>query len=167
MKVFISQAKDKARAFALELHFWIKANLDNMDTWCAADIECLNHGNSFPQDIVNNALSSDVCLAILTPQSVSAYWLNFEVGIFFGQQNKNVFTILCDGLHHSDLGDHPLTALGQNYSSFSLDSLTNLIFSMYKHNDSGVSLQTVKNNIAPNFKQLEEKYNTIFGKKKL
>jgi len=164
MKLFISWAKDSSKEIALALHQWIPAvTLHNVKTWCSADPACLPQGSGFPESILAASKDTDACLVILTRENLSAWWVNFEAGLFFGQQKK-VYAILCGDLTHSVLGaqGHPLSVNGVNYTSIDKDSLSSFLTSL-KSNDPDWLKNDFKTTVDSRFESLKSKYDAIFN----
>lgn len=164
MKLFISWAKDSAKEIALALHEWIPAvTLNNVSTWCSADPTCLPQGSGFPEKILSAAKECDACLVIVTRESLSGWWINFEAGLFFGQEKK-VYAVLCGDITHQMLGSHghPLSVNGVNYTSITAASLASFLVSL--KSDDPVWL---KNDFGPHvnarFSVIKEKYDDVFG----
>jgi len=164
MKLFISWAKDSAEAMALELHSWIpRVTLNNVKTWCSADPKCLPQGENFPAKVLHAAIECDACVAILTRESLSGWWVNFETGLFFGQK-KPVYAVLCGDVTHSMLGahGHPLSANGVNYTSIDKASLASFLTSL-KINDPDWVKNDFSKQVTDNFAELGGKYDALFG----
>ena len=164
MKIFISWAKDSAKEMALAFHSWLpKVTLSMVETWCSADPKCLPHGSGYPNTILENAKNSDACLVILTRENLSGWWVNFESGLFFGQ-NKKVYAVLCGDLTHEMLGaqSHPLSVNGVNYTFISEDSLSSFLTSLKPEDPKWVGID-FKAQVSNNFETMKKKYNCIFN----
>jgi hypothetical protein len=163
MKLFISQAKDSARDIALALHSWLpKTTMNVVNTWCAADPKCLQQGSGYPDAILQASRDCDACLAVLTRESIVAWWLNFETGLFFGQ-NKKVYALLCGDVTHQMLGahGHPLSANGVNYTSLTEESLASFLASL-KSGDIDWLKNDFKEQVSYRFKEIKSVYDGIF-----
>lgn len=166
MKIFISWAKESAQEIALCLHEWIPtATMNQVTTWCSADFKCLPQGAGYPQTILDAALDADVCLAILTRESINGWWLNFETGLFFGQK-KQVYALLCGDLTHQTLSgaSHPLSVNGVNYTMPTENGLAGF-FESLKQDDPKWQKNNFKKYVANHFSEFESKYDSIFDKR--
>lgn len=164
MKIFISWSKDSSKSIAMALHEWIPAiTLKQVKTWCSADPKCMPAGAGLGQKILDAARDCDACLVILTKENLSGWWVNFEAGLFFGQ-NKNVYAILCGDLTYQDLGrhNHPLSVNGVNYTSIEPDSLVTFLTSL-KHQDRDWASLDFKQLVDDRFSPLKSKYDSVFG----
>ena len=164
MKLFISWAKDSAKAIALALHDWIPAvTLNQVNTWCSADPKCLQQGSGFPETILRAAKESDACVVIVTRESVSGWWTNFEAGLFFGQ-GKKVFAVLCGDVTHQTLGSwgHPLSVTGVNFTFITEDSLTSFLVSL-KPDDQNWLSANFKPAVSARFNEIKSQYDEIFN----
>ena len=167
MKIFISWAKKNPTGdFAMKLHEWIPQVFPNLKTWCSADPQCLPQGPGFPNHIMENIADSDICLAILSCESVNEKWVNFETGAFFGMK-KPVFALLCEGVTHQTLASqgHPLSSNGINYTSFTPESLTAFFISIHALDcsTSKPSADNIKKSVDRWFADLSGEYNKIFN----
>lgn len=166
MKLFISWAKDEAREIAICLHDWIsKVTLGQISTWYSGDPVCLPQGQGFANTILEKAENCDACLVILTQENISAWWVNFEAGFFFGQKKK-VYVLLCGGLAPNKLAykNHPFSATAINFTSFSQEGLTNFLISLKSEDPSWVAMkEQIRKSVNDNFSIMQEKYDSVFS----
>lgn len=163
MKVFISWSKDTSKKVALEFHSLIGSMTQyQVDTWCSADPTCLPQGSGYPEAILKAAKECDACLVILTHDNLAGHWINFEPGIFFGQEKK-VFAFICKGLEHSDLAssNHPLSVNGVYYTYMTEESLANF-FTSLKSNDPKWAKIDFRSLVRASFSELNGRYEAIF-----
>ena len=135
MKIFISWA-GYSKDLALAIHKFVPdASMNILETWVSADVKCLPQGPGFPAKILEAVRDCDVCLVILTEQSIKNWWVNFEVGTFYGM-GKPVFGLLCGTVTYELLQGkgHPLGANGTSFTSPTANSLSDLFISILNGN---------------------------------
>jgi hypothetical protein len=111
-----------------------------MVPWASFEINDLPQGADDQGRIIASALKSDLCLCILSKENLVHQWINFEAGLFYGKRADvfSVYTILIDGLSHTDLTGsitktHPLSRIYHCLLSTNTDNLKSLLVTLYKN----------------------------------
>jgi hypothetical protein len=91
-------------ALAKYLKQWIEHNVSGCRAFCAGVPDDLPPARDWLKEIVTQARSSDLCLVLLSPDSLDKQWLYFEAGLTLGAKDINmVGPVLYGGLTTNEI----------------------------------------------------------------
>ncbi len=93
MRLFLSWSGDRAKAIALFLRSWLKSINQNIKPWMSeVDIE---KGTVGPEEIAAQLADTNFGILILTPESQTSLWVNYEAGALSkGGKQSRPWTLL-------------------------------------------------------------------------
>lgn len=161
--LFISHSGDST-PLADFFHEWIEFIIPTISTWVSSDPKCLSQGLNYPQSILNAAGNSKACFSILTEKNKNRHWINFEAGLFKGQELP-IYALLCGNLSYKKLSNdnHPLSSLGMNYTLPTYESLESFFISLNNTFDNKIPEKVLKKNFKDNWSSFENKYSELFN----
>jgi len=101
MKVFISWSGERSRALAEAVHNWLPNVIQAVQPWMSAND--VDKGSRWRTGLANELEQTTVSIICLTPENLTAPWLNFEAGALSKQSGSSYVCTLLFGLDPIDI----------------------------------------------------------------
>ncbi|MFD2428562.1 toll/interleukin-1 receptor domain-containing protein [Sphingobium scionense] len=102
MKVFISWSGEDSRKIASELYEWLPMVVQSIQPYMSS--ESIDKGTRWASSIANELEGTHVGIVVLTPNNVTAPWINFEAGALAKIVDDTRLAPILFGLKPSDVG---------------------------------------------------------------
>ncbi len=102
MKVFISWSGDASRKIAAELFEWLPMVVQSIQPYMSA--ESIEKGTRWATSISEELEGTSVGIVVLTPDNITAPWINFEAGALAKVVDDAKLAPILFGLKPSDVG---------------------------------------------------------------
>jgi TIR domain len=152
MKVFISWSGERSRLLAQALHWWLPLVLHYVKPWMSdADVSA---GDRWSTVIAKELETSNFGIICITPENLQSPWVMFEAGALAkAMQGSKVIPLLFN-LEIREISG-PLAQF--QAKKFNRDGVEEVIGSINKSTESGVSEERTKQLFSPLWPELEKK----------
>ncbi len=169
MNIFLSWSKPKSKEIAFEMKTFLEGLFRNQVTiWMST--ESISFGSMSMLDINRALKSSDICIALITEENVTAPWIMYETGAIAsnnfseksGKSKDAVIPIVFDNVNANTFNGHPLNQFQR--LTFKRDTMLKLIVQLNDRINAFSNEQTLKTQFTLNWSMLNRNVKSIIRK---
>ncbi|MBW7475689.1 TIR domain-containing protein [Paenibacillus oenotherae] len=127
MKVFLSWSGDVSKKLATVFHDWLPSVIQSVEPYISS--EDIDKGARWSQDVGKQLEETSYGIIFITPENISAPWINFEAGALSKAMDNSLVSPFLFQVKNSDLSG-PLTQF--QTTLFEKEEIKKLLFSVNK-----------------------------------